>query len=111
MLALGAATAFAADLTGTWTGDFAVANGDSYHVSLTLKQDGEKLTGTVSGAQIGQLEIFDGKADGDTLTFSVMYSGMTIKCDGAISGDQMKLTSKADSEGFPGGEATLTRDK
>ncbi|MGA3161888.1 MAG: hypothetical protein ABSC77_11785 [Terracidiphilus sp.] len=110
MLALGGATAFAADLTGAWTGDFAVANGDSYHVSLTLKQDGTKLTGTVSGAQIGQMEIFDGKADSGMLTFSVLYSGITITCEGVISGGQIKLTSKADSEGFPGGEATLTRD-
>jgi len=111
LLSLTAATSFAADLTGAWTGDFEIPNGDSYHLSLTLKQEGAKLSGIVRGAQIGQIEIFDGKVDGDKVSFSVIYNDMTIKCDGVIRGGQIELTSKSDSAGFPGGEATLTRVK
>ena len=111
ILTLSASSAYAADLTGTWTGDFTVANGDSIHLLLTLKQDGAKLSGTVSGAQIGQMEISDGKVDGDKVSFSVMYNGMMIKNEGVISGDTIKLTASNDQGGFAGGEATLTRSK
>jgi cytoskeletal protein CcmA (bactofilin family) len=76
-----------------------------------LKQDGAKLSGMVSGAQVGQIEIFDGKVDGDKVSFNVMYNGMTIKSEGVISGDTIKLTSSNDQGGFAGGEATLTRSK
>jgi hypothetical protein len=109
LLALSATSAFAADLTGAWTGDFEIASGDSIHLLLTLKQDGAKLSGTVSGAQIGQIEIFDGKVEGDKISFSVMYNGMAIKNEGVISGDTIKLTSSNDQGGFSGGEAILTR--
>jgi hypothetical protein len=111
LLVFTAATSFAADLTGAWTGNFAIANGNSIHLLLTLKQDGDKLSGTVSGAQIGQIEIFDGKVDGDKMSFSVMYNGMAIKSEGVISGDTIKLTSSNDQGGFAGGDATLTRSK
>jgi hypothetical protein len=36
---------------------------------------------------------------------------MTIKHEGVIAGDTIKLTTKPDGGGFPGGEMTLTRGK
>jgi hypothetical protein len=110
MLVLGAATAFAADLTGTWTGNMVTANGDTILLIFTLKQDGAKLTGTVSGSQIGSLDIVDGNVDGDKLSFSVNYNGMPIKTIGVISRDQIKLVPKGDQGEQVGGEVTLTRD-
>src|ERR1035437_2214609 len=90
---------------------FAFADGDSIDLLLTLKKDDGKLNGTVSSSQIGQMEISDGKVDGDKMSFSVMYNGMAIKSEGVISGDTIKLTSSNDQGGFAGGDATLTRSK
>ena len=41
-IALTAAAAFAADLTGTWSGEMPGQNGDTFHISYTFKQDGAK---------------------------------------------------------------------
>ena len=50
-LMLTAATALAADVTGTWTGTAQGPNGDGFQLSFTFKQDGANLTGTVQGPQ------------------------------------------------------------
>jgi hypothetical protein len=104
-------SAFAADVTGAWSGDMVGPNGDSFHISFTFKQDGAKLTGTVAGPQGDPIEIADGKVDGDKLSFTVSFNGMTITHEGVISGDTIKLTTKTDSGDFPGGAMTLTRAK
>jgi hypothetical protein len=98
-------------LTGTWTGNMAAPNGDTFQLTITFKQDSAKLTGTVSGPQIGSMELVDGKVDGDKLSFSVVYNGMTIKSEGVISGDQIKLTSSNDQGELASGEVTLSRAK
>jgi hypothetical protein len=106
------ATAFAADVTGTWTGDMAGGpSGDTNHITFTFKQDGAKLTGTIAGPQGDPMEISDGKVDGDKLSFSITFNGMTIKHEGVISGDEIKLTTKGGPDGMPGGEMKLTRAK
>jgi hypothetical protein len=110
-MAFCAVTAFAADVSGAWSGDIVGPNGNSFHISFTFKQDGAKLTGTVTGPEGDPIEIADGKVDGDKLSFTVSYNGMTFKHEGVVSGDVIKLTTKTDQEGFPGGEMTLTRTK
>jgi hypothetical protein len=110
-MAFSAVTVFAADVTGAWTGDMKSPDGNSFRISFTFKQDGAKLTGTIAGPQGDPMEIADGKVDGDKLSFSVTFNGMTIKHEGVINGDEIKLTSKTDSGDFPGGEMTLTRTK
>jgi len=111
LMAFCAATAFAADVTGTWSGDMAGPNGDSFHLTFTFKEDGAKLTGTVTGPQGDPIEISDGKIDGDKLSFTVNVNGMVIKHEGVVSGDTIKLTTKSDQGDFPGGDITLTRAK
>jgi hypothetical protein len=111
VMAFSAVTVFAADVTGAWTGDMKSPDGNSFRISFTFKQDGAKLTGTIAGPQGDPMEIADGKVDGDKLSFSVTFNGMTIKHEGVINGDEIKLTSKTDSGDFPGGEMTLTRTK
>ena len=110
-MAFTAATAFAADVTGTWTGNMAGPNGDGFQITFTFKVDGPKLTGTITGPQGDPMEISDGKVDGDKLSFNVSFNGMTIKHEGVINGDEIKLTSKSDQGDFPGGEMKLTRAK
>ena len=65
MMAFSAATAFAADVTGTWTGSMVTPDGNSFQITFTFKQDGAKLTGTVAGPQGDPMEISDGKVDGE----------------------------------------------
>jgi hypothetical protein len=112
MMAFTAASAFAAsDVTGTWTGKMAGPNGDSMQITFTFKQDGAKLTGTVASPMGDPMEITEGKVDGDNISFNVSFNGMTIKHEGVIAGDTIKLTSKSDSGAFPDMEMTLTRAK
>ena len=100
VLALAAVSARAADVTGTWTATMSTPNGD-FQLSFTFKQDGTTVTGSVLGPQ------------GDQLTFKVSFNGMTINHDGTISpsGDEIKLSTKADSGDFPANEMTLKRAK
>src|SRR3569623_589148 len=108
LFALSPALAKAADITGTWTGEMKGPDGNAnFQLSFTFKQDGTKFTGTVQGPQVNPLPITDGKLDGDKLTFTVSFNGMTINHEGTINGDEIKMTSKSD-QGF-GGEMTLKR--
>jgi hypothetical protein len=94
-----AAIATAADdkatATGTWKWEFKRQNGEAIEVTLKLKQDGEKLTGTITGRNNTETEIKDGKVtkDGD-VSFEVVreFNGnsFTQKYTGKLSGDAIK---------------------
>src|SRR3954453_11852896 len=111
LMAISAVAAFAADVTGTWSGQMAGPNGDGFQIAFTFKQEGAKLTGSVAGPGGDPLPISDGKVEGEKLFFTVSFNGMIIKHDGTISGDEIKLSSKADQGQFPGGTMTLKRAK
>ena len=60
---LAAATSLAADISGDW--EFAAKQlGDTSYVRITLKVEGNKLTGSLNELK------FDGAVDGDKLTFT-----------------------------------------
>jgi hypothetical protein len=111
LLMAGTATVLAADITGTWTGTAKGPDGNGFPLSFTFKLDGTKLTGTVQGPQGDPIEISEGKVDNDKISFNVSFNGMTIKHEGTIAGDEIKLTTKADQGDFPGGELVLKRSK
>jgi hypothetical protein len=115
IMAFPAGSALAAtNVSGTWSGELAGPNGGSgFQISFTFKQDGDKLTGTVQGAQGDPIAISEGKVDGDKISFKVSFNGMTITHEGTLNaaGDEIKLTSKSDQADFPGGEMTLKRSK
>ena len=82
----------AADLTGTWDVAVDIA-GNTGNPVITLKQDGNNLTGSYTGL-LGEAPL-KGKVDGDKVTweFTVDYSGNNIHvvytavvANGAISG-------------------------
>jgi len=108
---LSATLALAADVTGAWTGEAPGPNGEGFQLTFTFKQEGAKLTGTVAVPQGPPLDISNGKVDGDKISFDVSFNGMTIKHDGVVNGDEIKLNTKADDPNFPGGEMTLKRAK
>jgi hypothetical protein len=111
LMACSAITALAADVSGAWTGQMGGPNGGGFQISFTFKQEGMKLTGSVAGPQGESVAITDGKVDGDKVAFNISFNGMTIKHEGTITGEEMKLTSKADQGDFPGGEIVLKKSK
>jgi hypothetical protein len=89
-----AASCFAADVDGKWSGNMSTPNGD-FPVSFTFKADGATLTGTTTGPE-GDVKIADGKVDGNNLSFSVSFDfgGMpiTMNYKGVMAKDQIKFT-------------------
>jgi hypothetical protein len=70
LVALTAATFVGADATGTWTGTFTPsATGQPVPAHLVLKQEGDKLTGTIGPDADQQRPIRNGKAENERLTF------------------------------------------
>lgn len=79
---------------GVWKWSFTGQNGQTFESILTLKQDGEKLTGTVLGRNGTETEIKAGKIQNNTVSFEVTRErngqSMTIKYNGTLSGDTIK---------------------
>jgi hypothetical protein len=111
LLLVVAIAAFAADATGKWTYEQAGRNGGpSRQVTITLKQDGNTLTGSVPGMGRGgqeapPIQITNGKVDGDKVSFDVVreFQGntMTTKYEGTLSGDELKLKITRDTPNGP----------
>src|SRR5260370_37216759 len=103
-LALLLAVAMAADISGKWTGDMPGRGGDTAPTTFTVKVDGEKLTGSVAGAQ-GEMPIQEGKIAGNQISFSTTFDagGNSIKIlyKGTLTGDQMKMTREREGSGQP----------
>lgn len=97
-----ASTALAADATGTYTWTVE-RNGNTITTTLKLKQDGTKLTGTVSGRNNTETEIEDGKVEGDVVSFKVTreFNGnkFVANYSGKLSGDTIKGESKVERDG------------
>ncbi len=102
VLIFSTASALAADITGSWSGDM----GGQVQLTFTFKQDGAKLTGSVQGPQ-DPITITDGKVEGDKISFTVSFDGNTIHHTGTITGDTIKLTTEGGN--FGGGEIVLKR--
>jgi hypothetical protein len=100
----------AADASGTWTWTFS-RGGQDIELSLELKQDGEKLTGTLSlpfGDGI-KLDIQDGTIKNDELSFKTVFErdgrSFETKYKGKLDGDTIKGTTERDRNG-----EVVTRD-
>jgi len=113
VLAFAAATALAADFSGSWLAQVAGPNTDGYTVTFVFKQDGAELTGTVQGNQGPPVAIHDGKVDGNRISFDIVLAGVKISHAGTINdaGNQILLTTKTDQPEFPGQALRLTRIK
>jgi hypothetical protein len=107
--------AFAADITGNWSGSMQMGD-QPFTLTYAFKQDGEKLTGTVTGPQGDPLALNEGKIAGDKLSFSVKVDmgGNPAKfvSEGVIKGEEISLTTKMEGgQDFGGGPMTLKRVK
>lgn len=94
--------ALAADVTGTWKWSVE-RNGQTRETTLKLKQEGDKLTGTITGRENTEIQIEDGKVDGDKVSFKVTmeFNGNKFvrTYEGKVSGDTIKGESKAERNG------------
>ena len=105
-----AVVAMAADVSGKWTFETQGRNGAVTN-TLTLKASGSTLTGSLAGGRGGEVNISDGKVDGDNISFSVTreFNGnqFTTKYSGKVAGDTINLTI----EGPRGGPQQVTAKK
>jgi hypothetical protein len=98
--------AVAADVSGKWTYEAPGRGGNPGRpTTITLKQDGMKLTGSVpggggrggggGGTPPPDIEITNGKVDGNNVSFEVKRSmggnDVVIKYEGTLDGDSLKL--------------------
>ena len=108
------ATAWAADVSGTLTGERAGPNGN-YTVTYTFRQNGARLTGWVRGPQGQPAALQDGKVEGNKIHWTVYTpsgGGIRTVTDGTIaSDDEISIETKSASGAVVGGKATLRRQK
>ena len=72
-LFLSASSALAAHAAGTWKWKVQRQGGEEREMTLKLKEEGEKLTGTITGFGNTEAEITDGKIDKENkITFKVV---------------------------------------
>ncbi|HEY7186952.1 MAG TPA: hypothetical protein VH436_10405 [Vicinamibacterales bacterium] len=98
---------------GKWTGEVQGGRGPQ-QVSLTLKADGTKLTGTTAGRG-GDTPIADGTINKNEIKFKTTQQGrggeITMEWTGTLKGDEIAMKrSVAGREGAPQ-EFTLKREK
>jgi hypothetical protein len=106
LLVLGWSTpAFAGDKAGAagkWKWSFE-RNGQKTETTLTLKQDGEKLTGTVTGRNNTETAIEDGKIKDGEVSFKVTRERngqkFTAAYKGKVSEDAIKGTIESERDG------------
>jgi hypothetical protein len=83
----------AADIDGTWMSE-AQSKGDPQ--TLTLKSDGDKLTGSMGGGRGGPVNISEGIVHGNDVMFKIVreFNGnlVTQEYRGTVSGSDLKLT-------------------
>jgi hypothetical protein len=91
-----------ANATGTWTWTVSGQNGNSRDVTLKLKQDGDKLTGKISGRN-NDTDIEDARIAGNEVSFKVTreFNGnkMTTKYNGKLEGDTIKGKAETSRDG------------
>lgn len=97
-----------ADLTGKWTFSVVTENGTGTP-AVTLKQEGEKLTGTYSSPRMGERAI-SGTVKGDSLRFALIGGEVELTFAGVVV-DADHLRGMVDFAGQGGAAFTAVRAK
>ena len=101
---LAAALAFAADLSGTWTGVIPARNNEFQDLTFRLVQKGEKLTGKLYRDSTS-VSILDGQIAGERISFRVeseeqvgnVFVLIKYNFSGTIKGDAIELTREREA--------------
>ena len=94
-----------AKVDGKWTAEIQGGRGPQM-VTITLKNDAGKLTGTVEGGRGGAIPIEEGSVSGNTIKFKQKQMGrggeVILNYTGTISGDEIKFTRQQEGgQGMP----------
>jgi len=108
------AVAIAQSVDGKWVGEVQGGRGPQA-VALTLKADGGKLSGSLTGGRGGDVAIDNGTISGSTLKFQTKQQGrageVVLNWTGTLKGDEIAMSRMAQGrEGQPQ-EFTLKREK
>ncbi len=99
---------------GKWSGEVQGGRGPQ-QVTLTLKADGGTLTGSVVGGRGGEVAIKEGTISGSTLKFKTTQMGrggeITLSWSGTLKGDEIAMTRAIDGGQGQAQEFTLKRQK
>lgn len=85
LLGAGGLLATEKPIIGTWQLVTETPGGDQMRLTLAVKEEGGKLSGTLTGG-IGQFTLVDPKTEGDTFTFKVSIEEQTYTVEGKVSG-------------------------
>ena len=103
----------AQSVDGKWAGEVQGGRGPQ-QVNLTLKADGAKLTGTVTGRG-GEIPIEEGSISGSALKFKTKQIGrggeITLNWTGTLKGDEIAMSRMAEGGQGQAQEFTLKRAK
>ena len=107
ILLLGSVALWAADnpAIGTWDVVGTDDAGQSMNWTLTVKDDGGKLAGTLSG-DMGEFALVDAKVEGNALSFKVIVNEATYTTEITIDGNKFDGKYKG-----PEAEGTLKGSK
>ncbi len=93
----------AADPNGTWKWKFTTQNGQEFELSVTLKAEGNKLTGQLTLPMGDNIDIKEGAFANDEVSFTteVERNGNTFKTKykGKVEGDTIKGKSERERNG------------
>jgi hypothetical protein len=97
------AVASAADANGTWKWKFTRQDGQEIELSVMLKVDGEKVTGTFTGPMNRTVDIKNGTFQNDEVKFETEFefggNTITTKYKGKVEGDTIKGNSERERDG------------
>ncbi|AMR30364.1 glycoside hydrolase [Mucilaginibacter sp. PAMC 26640] len=79
-----------ATLDGKWVGNINTPDGQALEVTYNFKADGDKLTGTAV-SPMGEVNLEDGKINGDEFSFKVNVSGTEYPHKGKAYADSCAM--------------------
>ena len=106
MLLVLAATLAGADISGTWNADVQTDAGSGTPV-FVLKQSGEKLAGTYSGA-LGEAQV-TGTVKGQDVVIEFEVQGARIVYAGKLDAGGQKMQGKVDMASLASGTFTAAK--
>jgi hypothetical protein len=108
-----ASLALAQSADGKWTAEITTQRG-TQNMTITLKAEGGKLTGSVAGGRGGEIAIEEGTIQGNTLKFKQKQQGrggeQILSYTGTLKGDEIAFSRQVEGQGNPV-EFTAKRQK
>jgi hypothetical protein len=99
--------AYAASISGTWNAKVDLGGGQGGAPTFVLKQDGEKLTGTYSGA-LGDAPL-TGTVKGNAVTFDFDAQGAKVHYEGKLNAEGNQMEGTCDYGGQASGTFTAKK--